>query len=149
MNVNKTAQPDPCQRDADGAVRSRAVVSEVHSEPVNLGHLVREVLELVAKQTGSRQVAIQVLAQIPPMMVGGVPIALSQIVLNAVRNAIEALASAPVCQITLSYRSADGQVMLRAVVSPRHAGLAYRARAAKPGPPPLRANAARPFARAA
>jgi len=87
--------------------------SEERHEAVNLGHVVSEVLELVADEARSRQVAIQVSAQMPSVMVCGDPIALSQIVLNAVRNAMEALASAPVRQITVSCHSADGQVLLR------------------------------------
>ncbi len=87
--------------------------SMARSMAVNLVHVVGEVLELVADEARSRNVTLVVAAEPQPVLVSGDPIALSQIVLNALRNAIEALASAPVRQIEVSCNSAGGLVTLR------------------------------------
>ncbi|MBK9439807.1 MAG: GHKL domain-containing protein [Comamonadaceae bacterium] len=87
--------------------------SDARSEAVNVNHVVREVLALVADEAHSRKVAIAVTAPAQPLMVSGDPIALSQIVLNAVRNAMEALATAPVRKIMVYCSSADARVSLR------------------------------------
>ncbi len=96
-----------------GRIRNFIRPSEARSEVVNLGNVVREVLELVADEARNHRVSLKVSSVAQPEMVRGDPIALSQIVLNAVRNAIEALAAAPVREITVLCSSADGHVMLR------------------------------------
>ena len=86
--------------------------SDARNEAVNLNHVLREALELVADEARSYKVTIEVSTTAQAMMVRGDPIALSQIVLNAVRNAIEAMAAEPLRRIRVSCSSTDGQVSL-------------------------------------
>jgi C4-dicarboxylate-specific signal transduction histidine kinase len=99
--------------------------SEARNEVIDLRHVVREALELVADEAVSRKVAITVSASSQPMMVSGDPIALSQIVLNAVRNAMEALTNMPKREIHLSCACADGLITLHI----RDTGLGFTAEA--------------------
>ena len=87
--------------------------SEPRNEAVNLSHVVGEVLELVADEARSRKVSLKACTVSPTVMVRGDPIALSQILLNAIRNAMEALGTAPAREIMVSCNLADGQVSLR------------------------------------
>jgi len=87
--------------------------SVARSEPVNLRHVVHEVVELVADEARSRKVALVLPAGKPEVMVSGDAIALSQIVLNALRNAIEALTTAPRREINVSCSRMDARVTLR------------------------------------
>ncbi len=68
--------------------------SQERSEPVMLNHVVHEVVALVADDALGKQIHIELPAMEPPVWVMGDPIALSQIVLNVFRNAIDALADA-------------------------------------------------------
>jgi len=87
--------------------------SEANHDAVDLGHVVSEVLELVADEARSRRVSLKVCAASESVMVQGDAIALSQIVLNVLRNAMDELATAPVREVTVSCKLSDGQVSLR------------------------------------
>jgi len=96
--------------------------AEVRREKVNLNRLVHEMAKLVADVANSRQVTV-VLPDHPggpdglddrnDVWVLGDPIQLSQIVLNVLRNAIEALGHAARREIHVSCSSANGQTQVR------------------------------------
>jgi signal transduction histidine kinase len=83
------------------------------SEPVDLTLIVREVAELIAAEARSHKVALVFADQASPLLVAGDPIQISQIVLNVLRNAIEALQQVAHREIHIVCLRADGQVVLR------------------------------------
>ncbi|TAN51345.1 MAG: GHKL domain-containing protein [Methylococcaceae bacterium] len=91
----------------------------VRRESVELGHVVREVAELVADEAKSRKVAIYSVLPECRVWVSGDPIQLSQIVLNVLRNAIEAVALVSRREVHVDVRRQDE----RALLSIRDSGL--------------------------
>lgn len=83
------------------------------SEPVNLNRIVHEVAELVADEVHSNKVNIIFTDKAHPLQVTGDPIQISQIVLNVLRNAIEALKQVAHREIQISFTRANGRAILR------------------------------------
>jgi signal transduction histidine kinase len=82
-------------------------------EPVDLNRTVHEVAELVAAEVRSHQVKLVFAGQASPILVAGDPIQLSQIVMNVLRNAIEALQQVAHREIRIASTRADGRVILQ------------------------------------
>lgn len=91
------------------------------SEPVDLNTVVKEVADLVADTAHSHKVSIIFAAENQSVLVTGDPIELSQIVLNVLRNAIEALTQVARREIHVSCTRLDG----RAVVVVRDTGWGF------------------------
>lgn len=95
-------------------VREQIRPSRRHREPVDLVATVRDVVALVHDE--ARRFDILLVQDLPPgqVLVSAEPIALSQIILNLVRNAIQALAdtTGPRC-VTLALTRAEDQVRLQ------------------------------------
>lgn len=83
------------------------------SEPVDLDHVVHEVVELVTDEAAGHRVRIEIATNPLSMRVSGDPIQLSQIVLNVLRNAIEALTSAERREIKITGDRVDNRAILR------------------------------------
>lgn len=94
-------------------IRSFIRPSQGASEPVNLKLVVDEVNELVSDEAKSRQVHIELAPYPLPLLVTGDPIQLSQIVLNVVRNAIEAVSQVAWREIRITYDRVDNRAILR------------------------------------
>lgn len=86
--------------------------SITRSETVDLAMLVREVAKLVADEARTHKVYF-VFCDNAPVLVTGDSIQLSQIVLNAFRNAIEALKQQQKREIQVSCRYSDERAILR------------------------------------
>jgi C4-dicarboxylate-specific signal transduction histidine kinase len=80
---------------------------------VDLNRTVHEVAELIAAEARSRQVKLVFAEPAAPVLVAGDPIQLSQIVLNVLRNAIEALQQVVHREIHIASTRADGRVILQ------------------------------------
>jgi len=93
-------------------IRSFIRPSASRSEPVDLNMIVREVTELVADEARRSKVRFVFSANTGQMLVTGDPIQLSQIVLNAFRNAIEALKQTTQREIQVSCRYSNERVIL-------------------------------------
>lgn len=87
--------------------------SAARSEPVDLNRISHEVAELVADEARKHKVSFVFSAANTPLYVTGDPIQISQIVLNAFRNAIEALKQVVQREIHISYERIDGRAILR------------------------------------
>jgi len=87
--------------------------SPARHEPVLLNQAVQEVVALVAAEAHEKRVTIQLPAKQQPAWVKGDAIALSQIVLNVFRNAIDAVAEAPKRDIVVECVTEMGRVILR------------------------------------
>jgi C4-dicarboxylate-specific signal transduction histidine kinase len=87
--------------------------SKAICEPVNLNRVVLEVNELVADEARNHQVRIEFVPHPHPLMVTGDPIQLSQIILNVVRNAIEALSQVVRRELQIRCDSANDRAILR------------------------------------
>lgn len=83
------------------------------NEPVDLHLMVCEVAELVAAEARSHKVKLVFSEQSLPLWVAGDPIQISQIVLNVLRNAIEALKQVAQREIQIECLRADGRAILR------------------------------------
>jgi signal transduction histidine kinase len=87
--------------------------AETRREPVDLAQIVREVVDLVAAEARERAVACN-LGPSPPLgPVAGDPIQLSQIVLNVLRNAIDAAALGARREVEIDSLVQDGAIVLR------------------------------------
>jgi len=93
-------------------IRSFIRPSTSRSEPVDLNIIVREVAELVADDAHRSKVRFVFSANTGQMLVTGDSIQLSQIVLNAFRNAIEALKQARQREIQVSCRYSNERIIL-------------------------------------
>jgi C4-dicarboxylate-specific signal transduction histidine kinase len=87
--------------------------SQATYEPVNLNQVVLEVNELVADEARNHQVRIEFAPHPLPLMVTGDPIQLSQIILNVVRNAIEALSQVARRELRISCDGVNDRAILR------------------------------------
>lgn len=87
--------------------------SAARSEPVDLNQLVLEVGELVADEARSHKVSLVFGETTSRLQVTGDPIQISQIVLNVLRNAIEALKQVAQREIQISGVRVDGRAILR------------------------------------
>jgi len=87
--------------------------SITHREPVNLNLVVAEVAELVADEIYRRQVTLILPTSPAPVLVMGDLIQLSQIILNVVRNSIEALTPMPRREIQITCHFVHGRAILR------------------------------------
>jgi signal transduction histidine kinase len=87
--------------------------SQMSSAPVDLNLVVLEVRELVADDARIHQIRIDVVASPLPALVTGDSIQLSQIVLNMVRNAIQALSQVARREIQLRCERVDHRLVLR------------------------------------
>lgn len=76
-------------------------------------HLVDEVLELVASEVEKCNVNLLQHSVPSPIMVSADPIQLSQIILNGLRNAIEALAEVTSREIHISFHEQDDRALVR------------------------------------
>jgi len=94
-------------------IRSFIRPSASRSEPVDLNLIVREVAGLVADEARSTKVRFVFSNNTEQMLVTGDSIQLSQIVLNAFRNAIEALKHTTQREIRVSCRYSNARVILR------------------------------------
>ncbi len=94
-------------------VRGYIRPSNTHREPVDLIEAVREVVVLVGDE--AHRQGVELVRVLPPyrLMVNVDPIPLSQIILNVLRNAMQALSAEPLRRITLSASDGDGRVLLR------------------------------------
>ncbi len=87
--------------------------SVARNEPVHLNRILLEVADLVADDARSRKVSLVFPDKTGPIQVMGDPIQLSQILLNAFRNAIESMHQAARREIRVTCASADGRAILR------------------------------------
>ena len=94
-------------------IRNFVGPSVLHHEIVNLNRAVQEVAELVIEKTRSSQVLLTLPPAEPSVLVRGDPIQISQIVLNAFRNAIEALEHVAHREIQVSLHSQGKRVTLQ------------------------------------
>ena len=96
-------------------IRNFVGPSVLHHEIVNLNRAVQEVAELVVEKTRSSQVVLKLPEAEPALLVRGDPIQISQIILNAFRNAIEALEHVDhrVIQVTLLRQSGRVRLQIR------------------------------------
>lgn len=92
-----------------GFIRPAAAVRK----PVDLRQGVAEVAELVADLARKQRIRVILPGHVQPIMVMGDPIQLSQIILNVLRNAIDALRQAAQREIHVALLEADGRVILR------------------------------------
>ncbi len=101
-----------------GRIRSFIRPAEPHQGPVDLEKVTRQMLEMVEPDLQHQGVQVAFAAEGSPVLVQGDAIQLSQVVLNVLRNALEAvqLVPDPFIQIQLN-RSAD-----KAVLSIRDSG---------------------------
>jgi signal transduction histidine kinase len=83
------------------------------SVPVNLGDTVREVLEIVDYEVRHQKVNVSFTEKLPAVHVLGDAIQISQIIVNVMRNAIEALAQVDRRKIEIVCENIDGQAILR------------------------------------
>jgi len=82
-------------------------------EPVNLVDVVQEVGDLVANEMNTHKVHLSLVADSQPVWVTGDPIQLSQIVLNVVRNACDALSQVNNREIRIAIFSRDERAFLQ------------------------------------
>lgn len=87
--------------------------SDMRHAPIQLQDVVQEVASLVADELRRHQIELVYASFAAPLLVRGDAIALSQVVLNVFRNAIDALAHATRRQIEVSCHQADEQAILR------------------------------------
>lgn len=87
--------------------------SVLHHEIVNLNRAVQEVAELVMEKTRSSQVLLTLPPTESPVLVRGDPIQISQIVLNAFHNAIEALEHVAHREIQVSIHGHGGRATVQ------------------------------------
>lgn len=94
-------------------VRGYIRPSTTRREPVDLVEAVNDVVELVSDD--ANRLGIELVRMLPPgkIMVSADPVPLSQIILNILRNAMQALPAAGRRLITLSASCSDGRVLLR------------------------------------
>jgi C4-dicarboxylate-specific signal transduction histidine kinase len=90
--------------------------------PVNLVNVIHEVIDLVADEIKTHKVHLSLAADGQPVWVTGDSIQLSQILLNIVRNACEALSQVTQREIRIAIFSRDGRARLQ--VSDTGPGLA-------------------------
>ncbi len=83
------------------------------TDAVDLGLAVQEVLDLVAEDAQERAVRLIFVRAALPSRVSGDAIQFAQVILNIVRNALEALAQAPLREIHLSLHSEGERTLLR------------------------------------
>jgi signal transduction histidine kinase len=88
------------------------------SEPVNLNLIIVEVAELVAAEARNHKVSLVLPSNIAALQVTGDPIQISQIIVNVLRNAIDAVKQVAHREIHLWCERADG----RAILSIRDSG---------------------------
>lgn len=82
-------------------------------EPVNLVSVTREVIDLVADAAKSRKINLSLAPDGQPVWVTGDSIQLSQIVLNVVRNACEAVSQMTNREIRIAIFNRDGRAILQ------------------------------------
>jgi signal transduction histidine kinase len=82
-------------------------------EPVDLNRTVHEVADLIAAEARSHQVKLVFAKPAAPVLVAGDSIQISQIILNVLRNAIEALQQVAHREIRIASTRADGRVILQ------------------------------------
>lgn len=87
--------------------------AESKSEPVNLVHVVHELAELVADEAKSRSVSLTLEPLERTVLVSADPVQLSQVVLNIVRNAMEALSGATRRDVHLAIRRRQERAILQ------------------------------------
>ncbi len=87
--------------------------SQISHQPVNLNLVMLEVNELVADEARSRQVRLQFTPHSLPLLVTGDSVQLSQIVLNMIRNAIEALTQVAYREILITSERVCDRAILR------------------------------------
>ncbi len=94
-------------------IRGFIVPSVRATDAVDLGLAVQEVLALVAEDASSRAVRLVFQPGAKKACVSGDAIQFSQVILNIVRNAMEALEEAPLREIYLSLHSEGERTLLR------------------------------------
>jgi C4-dicarboxylate-specific signal transduction histidine kinase len=82
-------------------------------EPVDLAKAVAQVRALVADEAKTRSVTFSVATMAAPILVLGDPVQLSQVILNVVRNALDALADASRREIQVSLQRLQDRAVLR------------------------------------
>jgi C4-dicarboxylate-specific signal transduction histidine kinase len=82
-------------------------------ELVDLAQVVAEVRALVADEAKSRSVAFRMAPPAAPILVLGDPVQLSQVILNVVRNALDALADTSQREIHVSLQRLQDRAVLR------------------------------------
>ncbi|MBK5964308.1 hypothetical protein CCR95_09465 [Thiocystis minor] len=82
-------------------------------EPLAFDQLVPEVVKLIAAEARAQRVTLILEPNAPPLRVMGDPIQLSQILINVLRNAIEALATVERRDIRIGLSDAGGRAILR------------------------------------
>ncbi len=87
--------------------------AESKSESVDLNQVVREVTELVADEAKSRGVSIAFQPIEPVVLVCADPVQLSQVVLNIIRNAMDALAEVRQGEVLVAIRRQHERAILR------------------------------------
>jgi C4-dicarboxylate-specific signal transduction histidine kinase len=106
----------------DGAQRARQIIerirsfirpSELKREVLDLGRMVDEVVALMADEAQSYHVVISCKLPTLPVQVVGDAIQFSQVVLNVVRNAIEAMGDATKRELDISLVRDAGRAVLR------------------------------------
>jgi C4-dicarboxylate-specific signal transduction histidine kinase len=87
--------------------------SVARSEPVDLNLVVREVIELVADEARSHNVRFVFHGETVALQITGDAIQISQILLNVLRNAIDALKQVAQREIHVSFSKDDGRAIIR------------------------------------
>jgi signal transduction histidine kinase len=80
--------------------------------PLNLGKVIRESVELVAAEAAKRNIKLMIHAQTEPVSVMGDATHLTQVMVNILRNAIDALDQVAHRQIDITLRAVAGQAIL-------------------------------------
>ncbi len=92
-----------------GFIRPRAACHDA----IDFERLVPEVVKLIAAEARAQRVTLILPPEMPPLKVAGDTVQLSQILINVLRNAIEALAGADRREIRLDLSADAGRAILR------------------------------------
>ena len=117
-----TPVQDSLQRIVDHTQRAPQLIERIrgflrpqaaHYEPVALDRLVPDVVKLITAEARAQRVTLRPAPDMPPLKVLGDPVQLSQILLNLLRNAIEAMAESPRREIQVTLHPQNGHARLR------------------------------------
>jgi signal transduction histidine kinase len=94
-------------------IRNFIKPSQTHHKSVDLQHLIRDVTDLMRVRARASDVQFRLEMDASPAMVWGDRIELSQIMVNVLRNAIEALQNSPTRWVTLQLTTTQDRCLLQ------------------------------------